>query len=422
MSKIVVYSMAHRGDVFPYVPIAAELGRRGHDVRFVTPREFHPLLRAEPFRAVHSGTDFGPSSLDQHGAYLARWGMRLGGSMLLRLYFGEYTLPHLDVLFESIDAEVADADLVVAHPAASLVAAMSCERRDVPWVVGDLFPMLVPSERTPPAGVPNLGPRATRWIWSLSRSRLAGRSAGAEGFLAFRRRLGLRTDGWNLLDARLSPHLNLALSSPSYVTAQPDWPADYRLTGFTPWQGPDAGAIPADVVSFLAAGEAPVVVTLGSSAASARPELFEAVARVLVKLGVRGLHLTSNEAIAERTRNAVPDESQGVWPFVPLAPLLPHARAIVHSGAHGTNALALGAGVPSAIVPCLFDQLWNARRQEQLGTGVHVHGTGQLEAAVVALAGNASIRDRARTLGATIAAENGTVVAVDAIEGFLRSM
>lgn len=67
MARVVVYSMAHRGDVFPYVPIAAELARRGHDVSFVLPREFHSLLRAEPFRVLHSGTDFGPSSLDAHG-------------------------------------------------------------------------------------------------------------------------------------------------------------------------------------------------------------------------------------------------------------------------------------------------------------------------------------------------------------------
>ena len=78
--------------------------------------------------------------------------MRLGGSMLLRLYFGEYTLPYLDLLFETIDAAVADADLVVAHPAASLWVSMACERRGVPWIVGDLFPMLLPSERTPRSG------------------------------------------------------------------------------------------------------------------------------------------------------------------------------------------------------------------------------------------------------------------------------
>lgn len=43
MAKIVVYSMAYRGHVFPYVPIASGLARAGHDVVVVVPEEFHPL-------------------------------------------------------------------------------------------------------------------------------------------------------------------------------------------------------------------------------------------------------------------------------------------------------------------------------------------------------------------------------------------
>src|SRR3954454_19952319 len=110
LMKIVVYSMAHRGDVFPFVPIASELVRRGHDVTFVVPREFHPVLATEPFRCVHSGTDFSPVELDEHGAYLRRWGMKVGGAVTLRLYFGGFTVPHLEALFTAVDAELADAD------------------------------------------------------------------------------------------------------------------------------------------------------------------------------------------------------------------------------------------------------------------------------------------------------------------------
>ncbi len=50
MAKIVVYSMAYRGDVFPFVPIASALARAGHEATYVVPREFHPLFRDEPFR------------------------------------------------------------------------------------------------------------------------------------------------------------------------------------------------------------------------------------------------------------------------------------------------------------------------------------------------------------------------------------
>ena len=121
------------------------------------PREFHPPFAAEPFRCVHSGTDFGPAALDEHADFVDRWGNRLGGAMLLRLYFGMFTIPHLDALYEAIDAEVAGADLLVAHPAASMVGAMAAERHGVPWLVGDLFPMLLPSEHAPMAGMPYLG-------------------------------------------------------------------------------------------------------------------------------------------------------------------------------------------------------------------------------------------------------------------------
>ena len=91
------------------------------------------------------GTDFSPVALDEHGAFIARWGMPFGGAGLLRLYFGRFTIPHLAALFEAIDAELAGADLLVSHPAASLVGSMACERRGLPWIVGDLFPMLVPT-------------------------------------------------------------------------------------------------------------------------------------------------------------------------------------------------------------------------------------------------------------------------------------
>ena len=83
-----------------------------------------------------------------------------------------------------------------------------------------------------------------------------------------------------------------------------------------------------------------------------------------------------------RLRAAGLGPTHGAWPFVPLAPLLPRSRGIVHSGAHGTNALALAAGVPSVVIPCLFDQLWHARRQAELGTGVWVRRPRRLGAAL----------------------------------------
>jgi UDP:flavonoid glycosyltransferase YjiC (YdhE family) len=200
----------------------------------------------------------------------------------LRLYFGEFMVPHLEALFTAVDAELADADLLVSHPAASLVGAVACERRGIPWIVGDLFPMLVPTATGPPSGMPDLGGTVNRAMWRLGRSRLVDPLTSRRAFVSFRRRLGLATDHrWNVVDARLSPYHNLALVSAHYVAPAADWPSNYRLVGFTSWSGPDAGGLPEDVEGFLDDGPPPVAVTLGTSGATARPDVFERVADAL---------------------------------------------------------------------------------------------------------------------------------------------
>jgi UDP:flavonoid glycosyltransferase YjiC (YdhE family) len=413
--------MAYRGDVFPYVPIASELSRRGHDVTFVVPLEFHPSFADEPFRCVHSGTDFGPVALDEHADYVARWGMPFGGALLLRLYFGVFTIPHLDEMFTAIDDEIAHADLLFAHPAAAVVGAMACEQRGVPWVVGDLFPMLIPTATAPPAGIPNLGPKVNRVLWRAARSSRLDRISYSGAFKDYRRRLGLPApDDWNVIDARLSPRKNVGLMSRHYLDAADDWPDSYELVGFTPWAGPDDGRLADDVVDYLAAGDAPVVVTLGTSAASAKPEVFGRVADALDRAGERGIFLTSNTGIAQRLEREIgPSSEHGIWPFVPLEPLLGHCRAIVHSGAHGTNALALGAGIPSVILPCLYDQRWHAQRQQELGTGIWARRLRDLDPAIDRAVRDEKLATTARDFAARLATEHGTARACDAIEATL---
>jgi hypothetical protein len=159
----------------------------------------------------------------------------------------------------------------------------------------------------------------------------------------------------------------------------------------------------------------------GTPGASARPEVFEQVATVLDDLGVRGVFLTSNAAVTERVRAAGVDQRHGVWPFVPLAPLLRHARGVVQPGAHGTNALTLEAGLPSVMVPCMFDQQWHARRQEALGTGVWVRRERDLARAIRQLLTDSALTDRARDLGAKISTEDGVGTACEEIEAILQS-
>ena len=170
------------------------------------------------------------------------------------------------------------------------------------------------------------------------------------------------------------------------------------------------GGIPAQTLDLDGCGHA--------SGASAKPEIFEAVAPILDESGARSLFLTSNAAFTKRVRSAVGPE-HGVWQFVPLAPLLLHARAVVHSGAHGTNALVLEAGLPSVISPCMFDQRWHAQRQQQLGTGSWARHPRHLSTAIHHLLTDRSLAEQAARIGDKLRREDGTSAACDAIEAVL---
>lgn len=421
MARIVVSSMAYRGDVHPYVPIATELVNRGHEVTFVVPREFHAELASEPFNCVHSGSDFSPTELNKHGEWLARWGMRLGGIRLLELYFGEFTIPHLAPMFEAVHDALDGADALFCHSTAGIIGAMAAEKLDVPWISGDLFPMLIPTKSSSPApNVPSLGPRLNPLLWKIARSTRPNRLSYTREFSEFRSRLGLPAERRSAIDMRISPHLNLGMASRHYIDLAPDWPSNYELTGFTHWEN-TGGTAPNSVNDFLDAADPPLLVTLGTLAATANPERFQNTIDAADSLGIRTLSLcsTAQNAAALTARN---DASRHLAvPFAPLSRVLPRVRAVVHSGSHGTNSMALAAGLPSVIMPSVFDQVWHARRQEQLGTGIHAAKGRHLAETIRQLVSDTSLTDHAEALAGRLATEDGVAVTTQRIEDFLMS-
>jgi UDP:flavonoid glycosyltransferase YjiC (YdhE family) len=284
--------------------------------------------------------------------------------------------------------------------------------------------MLVPTGEHPPSGVPL--PAGTtrrrralnRAVWRWGATHAAARWVTSEqAFRDFRAAHGLPTEAGYGIYGRLSPSGNVALVSPSYYPPPDDFPPDYTMAGFTTWVAPSGHDLPAEVLRYLEAGDAPVLVTLGSSAAAAAPERFAAAARALDALGLRGLFLVSTDANVATLRNRA-----GVWPFVPLAPLLPHCRAVVHSGAHGTNATVLTAGLPSVVAPQLFDQVWHADRVAALGVGVHVRRARQrdLVDALARVTGDPAMRAAASAFAGRLASEDGPRRAADVIEAHLE--
>jgi rhamnosyltransferase subunit B len=141
-------------------------------------------------------------------------------------------------------------------------------------------------------------------------------------------------------------------------------------------------------------------------------------ARAACRLGCRAILLVGDSG-------AVLPASDGiiVRAYAPYSALFPCARLIVHHGGIGTTAQALRAGRPQLIVPIFADQPDNAARAARLGVARVLRRSRYRESALVAALRAAEIPtmiERARTVSAQIALEDGAARAAQAIVRRLR--
>jgi rhamnosyltransferase subunit B len=425
VARITVVSMAFWGDVMPFVPIANELAGRGHDVTFAVPEGFWPVLDGEAFALVPAGTQFSPRELARHGDRLDGATSALGTALAARFWIREFGVEPLGSIVAALTDATAGADLVLTHPTAAFAARMVAEQRGIPWVTGHLFPMLIPSDGRLPSGWPleklvrRPSVRHARFAWRTTAG-MSARLMYDREINAQRLALGLAPVHANAMLGGLSPSLVLLLWSALWSPPASDWPAHYVNTGFTVWPGPAGQGVPPTLSAHLDAGDPPVLVTLGTSAASNGGRLFDAVATVLDRAGRRAVFLVGGDTTITPKLSGRAD----VWPFAPITQVLPRCAAVVHAGGHGTTAAALAAGIHSVVVPMLFDQQLHARRAQELGVGTYVANKRGFETRLehaLDVATSVAARTAATDFAARLDAEDGPKRAADAIDAVLAA-
>jgi rhamnosyltransferase subunit B len=141
---------------------------------------------------------------------------------------------------------------------------------------------------------------------------------------------------------------------------QKDWPEHTLITGFCFYDA-DAGnkSLPPQLEKFLAAGEAPVVFTLGSAAVLAAGSSTSIRRGRRCGMGMRAVLLIGTDP-RNRPQAALPD-SICLAEYAPYSALFSKAAMVVHQGGVGTTAQCLRAGKPMLIMPYSHDQPDNAR-------------------------------------------------------------
>lgn len=415
MARVVFASAAFLGDVAPFVEPANRLATRGHDVEFVLPAGFHGLLRGERFSLTKYPLDFSPAGMGADAVYrgLVRhpWRNQLRlGRYWMRRGFVDDPAAAREALLDSLR----DADVLVTHPTFGSATIPVAQHLGVPVVVGQLFPMMMPTDtHGPPVGPINLDLKArtlNRWAWH-GFAKGSGLALYDRAMNGHRATLGQPPISGNALLAWAGAERTVVLVSRHYFGDEPaDW-VNSRLAGFSSWTGPSGLEVEPRVDRFLEAGPPPVLVCLGTSAAAGAGRAFAKIADDLAAGGLRPLLLVGNADNLGHVGH-VP----GAFEFAPVPAVAPRCRAVVVSGALGTLAAALTAGVPVVVLPQLFDQIWHGRRVEQLGVGVMVTRPSRVASAVADVLSDPAYAERARALGTKLRLEDGAAALVDAVE------
>jgi len=416
-------TLGTRGDVQPYVALALELERSGHEAVLAAPEMFGSFVKGHGVR--FAALDDGPMRVvgTTGGREAMEGGVRARVALIRRL-------PKMfDALFEDAWAvaskgEGAGAGMVV-HNGQVVCGQHVAEALGVPAVLALPIPMYVPTGEFPwpgqslPAGLPAAVNRAT-FLGMKAASLAFGRAVDRwrERTLGLPRRRGrhdplLRPDG--------GPAPVLHAFSPRVVPPPADWPPTVETTGywFLPSDGgsdADGGALPEGLVDFLEAGNPPVFVGFGSMAGSDPKRTAGVVEEAVRRAGVRAVLATGWGGLDV----GGPTEDVFVVGGVPYDRLFPRVAAVVHHGGAGTTGTAVVAGRPQVVCPFVADQPFWARRMHLLGVApppVPQRGltTEKLADALRRAVGDREIAKKSEELGRHVRAERGTAEAVDAL-------
>jgi rhamnosyltransferase subunit B len=417
--RIVLSNIGTLGDTNPLIAIALELKRRGHTPVMALPEVYRAKIAPLGLEFHSLRPDIDPTNtILVEMVYDVKKGTERG----LR----EFLFPALKQTYEDLLAAAtrpARADLLLVGEL-NYAGPVVAEATGIPWASYVLAPFSFFSAYDPPVLPPYPGlAKAEMFLPGMGHAirgvaRFVTRK-WPEPIYALRREHGLPPGSNPIFDAKHSPHLVLALFSRVLGVAQKDWPAKVRITGFCFYDA-DAGngALPPHLAEFLAAGEPPVVFTLGSAAVLAAGPFYELSAQAAMQLGRRAVLLIGTDP-RNRLQQKLP-ESICVAEYAPYSALFPRASLVVHQGGVGTTAQCLRAGKPMLIMPYSHDQPDNARRMKRMNLSRTIerraYKPGRVSRTLRAMLADAELAARAAQVGAQLARENGVRAACDALE------
>jgi len=350
------------GDVHPFVGLALELQRRGHEVTLATNGYFANLAQRFQLDFIEIGSEAAFCSGIKNPDL---WHPFRAFPFLYRNMIEPTIRPQYDVVAN----EHKKRKTIVLSNCLGFGALNAQDKLDVPVVSIHLQPVMLWSKIKPPKFPGIVGPNWLKHFCYKMAQRLVIDPAVCPSLNAYRKQLGLKPVK-HVMQWWHSKTQNLCLFPEWYCPPQKDWPSPFYLVDFPLWdeREPNQDSLPPESLGklkpFLDGGTPPIAFTPGSANIFGN-SFFQAAAIACERLNRRAIFLTR---FPEQLPNSLASSILHI-PFVPLSLLLPRCAAFVHHGGIGSASQAIAAGIPQLIRPQAHDQFDNAMRILQLGIG-----------------------------------------------------
>lgn len=344
--KAVLAVHGTRGDVEPCAAVAAELQRRGHDVRMAVPPNLIGFVESAGLRAVA----YGPDSHAQLDEEIFRSFWRIQNPLAILRPGAEFLTRGWAEMSTTLVSLAEGADLLVSGQTYQGVVANVSEHLNIPMAALHYFPQRVHGHL-----VPFVPPPVNRTAMRLLYGFYWWMTKDAEE--AQRRALGLPPTRVSSAKRIERGSLEIQGYDDIYFPGlKEEWGGRRPFVGALTLELPTA--TDDEVAAWVADGPAPIYFGFGSMRVESPADTVALISEVCAELGTRALICGGVTDV-----NGVPQpDNVKVVSEVNHAAIFPHCRAVVHHGGPGTLAAGMKAGVPTLVLWISAEQpVWAAQ-------------------------------------------------------------
>jgi UDP:flavonoid glycosyltransferase YjiC (YdhE family) len=406
--QITFLALGSQGDVRPYAHIAMALINAGHQATFITTDNFKSFIEEAGIKFISIPGD--AESLVQNNDANARslmWGFRnIARGMITNSQQIVLALAESDMILNQLPGGVFGLDITEKYGVPMCLAAT------IPLVRTSAFPMMGwPTAFSRLPGYNQLSYHLSEQMAWMMLKPLVNQWREAV--------LGLQKI--STADYFRNNHPPVLNGFSQYMVPRPaDWGDHIHVTGY--WFAPVQGWEPPEKLQrFLERQPQPVYIGFGSMPLCNPVQTTRMVIRALEASGQRAVLHSGWGGLGQ---GDLPENILKVG-YVPHSWLFPRVKAVIHHGGASTTAAGLRAGVPSLLIPFLFDQFFWANRIAQSGLGPDPVAYRDLSSARLTAGINRAVNDpgiskKADEIGEKINTENGVHHAIKIISDLLN--